>query len=255
MKLSKLSIKTLKDNFYKLSNKTYLTITNGLSGVDQRYYLTLGLKKISYWQDVNIFDTIDNKKELFNMVVEIPETKKLKLELSKDEEYNPIKPDTKKDKNNNIICREYGIEPIFNYGFFPQTYESKQNKYRNLYYGDDDPLDVVEIGGNQNLNPGDIIKVRMIGCFCLIDQGEVDWKVIVVNDKLYNKVNKINYFDNIKKIQEWFRTYKVYEGKKENMLLDNNKIFTVEETIDVIEECRKEYKEYMMKLMNGILRS
>ena len=227
-------------NLYKFQLNFYFTVNNELKDIHQRIYLTQKGKNVSFWHDI---DLCNRNKETFNMVVEIPQKTKLKLEMCKEELFNPIKPDTKKDKNGNIICREYGIEPIFNYGFLPQTYENTNRKYRNLYQGDGDPLDVVEIGGIQNFQPGDIVQVKVLGCFCLIDQGEVDWKILAINKFLYNKDkhNRYSLAEILLKIQEWFRSYKVFEGKKENILLDNNKIFSNEETHAIIDECHKDY--------------
>ena len=42
--------------------------------------------------------------------------------------------------------------------------------------GDNDPLDVVEIGTTQ-LTPGAVVKVKVLGVFAMIDDGETDWKV------------------------------------------------------------------------------
>lgn len=30
---------------------------------------------------------------------------------------------------------------------------------------------------------GDIFKAKVLGCLCLIDQGEVDWKLLTINSK------------------------------------------------------------------------
>ena len=49
------------------------------------------------------------------------------------------------------------------------------------YKGDNDPLDVVEIG-NSKFGTGAVVQVRVLGALCLIDQGELDWKILVVNN-------------------------------------------------------------------------
>ena len=69
------------------------------------------------------------------------------MELATTEEYNPIKQDTKKDKlTGEHKLREYGIKPCFNYGFIPQTWENNRHLDAETgCYGDNDPLDVVEM--------------------------------------------------------------------------------------------------------------
>ena len=42
--------------------------------------------------------------------------------------------------------------------------------------GDNDPLDVVEIGGKAHAT-GEIVRVKPLGVYAMIDDGELDWKV------------------------------------------------------------------------------
>lgn len=42
--------------------------------------------------------------------------------------------------------------------------------------GDNDPLDVCEIGLRQ-ISTGEVRQVKVLGILCLIDDGEADWKV------------------------------------------------------------------------------
>jgi inorganic pyrophosphatase len=49
-----------------------------------------------------------------------------------------------------------------------------------LIQGDDDPIDVCDLStGKKNI--GDVYRGKILGCFCLIDQGELDWKILVVD--------------------------------------------------------------------------
>ena len=45
--------------------------------------------------------------------------------------------------------------------------------------GDNDPVDVVEIGAKQHKSGG-VYKVKPVGVLAMIDDGELDWKVIVI---------------------------------------------------------------------------
>lgn len=46
--------------------------------------------------------------------------------------------------------------------------------------GDDDPLDVVELG-TREYAIGDVVRVKVLGAMCLLDQKEIDWKVLCIN--------------------------------------------------------------------------
>ena len=46
-----------------------------------------------------------------------------------------------------------------------------------MYY---DPLDVLDVSGTVR-KFGEIFQGKVLGSFCLIDQGEIDWKVILVD--------------------------------------------------------------------------
>ena len=55
--------------------------------------------------------------------------------------------------------------------------------------GDNDPLDVCEIGTTLHA-AGSIIPVKIVGVLGLIDEGETDWKLIGIDirDKLASQV-------------------------------------------------------------------
>ncbi|XP_015436019.1 PREDICTED: inorganic pyrophosphatase-like [Dufourea novaeangliae] len=51
--------------------------------------------------------------------------------------------------------------------------------------GDNDPIDVLEVG-YRVAKRGEVLKVKVLGAVALIDEGETDWKIIVIdiNDPL-----------------------------------------------------------------------
>jgi inorganic pyrophosphatase len=49
-----------------------------------------------------------------------------------------------------------------------------------LIKGDDDPIDIVDLSSKER-KILDVIRVKVLGCFCLIDEGELDWKVLVMD--------------------------------------------------------------------------
>ena len=108
-------------------------------------------KMISPWHDISL-----RSGEYFNFVNEIPKFTKAKFEIATKEKLNPISQDKKNGK-----LRDY-CGPIFwNYGAFPQTWEDP-----NIIHpicqckGDNDPLDVVEIG-SKALETGTVHEVNL----------------------------------------------------------------------------------------------
>ena len=45
--------------------------------------------------------------------------------------------------------------------------------------GDNDPVDVVEIGSEQ-CERGGVYKVKPLGAYAMIDDGELDWKIVCI---------------------------------------------------------------------------
>jgi inorganic pyrophosphatase len=88
--------------------------------------------------------------------------------------------------------------------------------------GDNDPLDVCEIGELVGYS-GQVKQVKVLGVMALLDEGETDWKVIVidVNDPLAPKLNDVEDVERhlpglLRATNEWFRIYKIPDGKPEN---------------------------------------
>lgn len=59
--------------------------------------------------------------------------------------------------------------------------------------GDNDPVDVVEIGSEQ-LASGSVYKVKVLGAYAMIDEGELDWKIIAIraDDPMARHLNDID---------------------------------------------------------------
>lgn len=57
--------------------------------------------------------------------------------------------------------------------------------------GDNDPIDVVEIGSRAHAT-GDVIRVKILGAFAMIDEGETDWKIVCIDieDELAASLSK-----------------------------------------------------------------
>ena len=92
-----------------------------------------------------------------------------KYEVATKEEGNPIKQDEKKGK-----ARLYHGPIFWNYGCLPQTWEDPNHKGDEAVggaFGDDDPLDVVEIGA-ASLEMGSVTPVKPLGVLSMIDDGK-----------------------------------------------------------------------------------
>ena len=137
-------------------------------------------KPLSFWHSIpRKFEGTSEYQ--YNCVVEIPHNRLAKLEMSKEITSNPIVQDKKKHPiTGEKVDRYYYIFPPFTYGFIPQTFESpKPDAAVNNLLGDSDPIDVVEVSGWQTA-PGDVIQVNVFGCLPLVDQGEIDYKILAI---------------------------------------------------------------------------
>jgi len=164
---------------------------------------------------------------VYNAVIEIPRNTRRKLEITKSEDWNPIKQDVKAGKLRTV---EYGDGYMWNYGAFPQTWEDPTYKHPETdALGDKDPLDVCEIGSGV-ATVGEVKQVKVLGVLALIDEGETDWKILAIdiNDPLADQLNDLDDIERLKpgyleQTYIWFRDYKLptvnkfaFEGKPKN---------------------------------------
>ena len=211
------------------------TSTGELGSLEYRFSYHQNGQPISPWHDIPLKS---ESGEYFNMITEIPKFEKRKMEISTKEKYNPIAQDIKKG-----CPREYHGPIFWNYGCLPQTWEDPRLKHHALgAFGDNDPIDVVEIG-SKVLPVGSITKVKVLGAFAMIDDGELDWKVLVlsVDDKMADELNDIGDVDRkcpgvISGIREWFRWYKSPDGKPLNSFGFNERCLDKKAAEDIIME-------------------
>lgn len=192
---------------------------------------------ISPWHDIPLMAEDGS----YNMVVEIPKMTKAKMEVATKEESNPIAQDMKKGK-----LRDYHGPIFWNYGCLPQTWENPNEKHPELgCFGDDDPIDVVEIGSTA-LSMGSVVEVKPLGVLAMIDDGELDWKVLAIakDDPLAAEYNDIDDVPEAVKsgIREWFRWYKTPDDKPLNGFGFDEKYLDVAETKKVIDETHEAWK-------------
>ncbi|CAK9217408.1 unnamed protein product [Sphagnum jensenii] len=191
-------------------------------------------RTISPWHDIPLRSSSgeDGDGTLLNFVVEIPKRTKAKMEVATEEQpYTPIKQDTKNGKLRyypqihccaQLFFSRYNIN--WNYGLLPQTWEDPTHSNPDIEntYGDNDPVDIVEIGERQ-AEVGEVLKVKPLGIFAMIDEGELDWKVVAisVDDQKAYLVDDIDdveiYFPGtLTAIHDWFQDYKVPDGSPPN---------------------------------------
>jgi len=199
---------------------------------------------VSPFHDIPLY--ADQSRSIFNMVVEIPRWSNAKMEISKEEVLNPIKQDTKNGKlryvRNCFPHKGY----LWNYGAFPQTWEDPDSVHNETKAkGDNDPLDVCEIGELVG-KPGEVKQVKVLGVMALLDEGETDWKVIVidVNDPLASRLNDVEDIERhlpglLRATNEWFRIYKIPDGKPENQFAFSGEAKNRKYALEVIKECHE----------------
>jgi len=88
----------------------------------------------------------------------------------------------------------------------------------------------------------------------LLDEEETDWKVIVidVNDPLAPKLNDIEDVERhlpglLRATNEWFRIYKIPDGKPENQFAFSGECKNKKYAMDVVRECAEAWE----KLITG----
>ena len=166
---------------------------------------------VSAWHDIPLYA----KDGTLNFFCEIPANTTAKFETQTEEPGNPIAQDEKDGKP-----RDYPYPIDWNYGMLPQTWEDPEKISEELggVGGDNDPTDVVEIGSDP-CKIGQVYQVKPVCAFAMIDDGEVDWKVVVIPAD-NPKASKISdaagaekeFPGELNAIYEWFRDYKIPSG-------------------------------------------
>ena len=196
---------------------------------------------------VHVDPATDRPTPYLNFVCEIPKFTRKKYEIATDEVGNFIKQDEKKG-----VLREFKKGDIFfNYGCLPRTWEDPTFVHPDAEgcRGDNDPVDVCEIG-SRIIGTGEIRPVKVLGVLCMIDEGEADWKVVTIDaeDKWAPFLNDV---DDVEKllpgtlsaIREWFRTYKIPDGKPPNVFGLDEKFMDKHYALEIIKECNHAWKD------------
>ncbi|KAG8435138.1 hypothetical protein GDO86_013187 [Hymenochirus boettgeri] len=207
---------------------------------------------ISPFHDIPLY--ADEAKGLFNMIVEVPRWTNAKMEIATKDPLNPIKQDVKKGKLRYVANVFPHKGYIWNYGALPQTWENPSHIDENTGFGgDNDPIDVCDIG-SKVCERGEVIKVKILGTLALIDEGETDWKIIAINADdpdacHYNDIEDVrrlkpNYLEST---VDWFRIYKVPDGKPENQFAFNAEYKNKDFAINIIKSTHDHWKALVTK--------
>lgn len=139
---------------------------------------------------LNEYPQGENAEEL-NAVIEIPQGSSVKYEM---------------DENGKILADRFQSMPVVypaNYGALPQTEG-----------GDGDPLDVL-VYTREPLVSGSVVAVRPVGVLKMMDDGEVDDKIIAVPvsdvDPTYDDVKSVEDLPEMERnrLEQFFRVYKI----------------------------------------------
>ena len=210
------------------------------------YFHTSSGEAASPWHDVPLCpDGFKESEGVLSFVNEIPRYTTAKMEIDTKATQNPIVQDRKNGK-----LRHYHGPLYWNYGCIAQTWEDPNvhgDDNVGGAGGDNDPLDVVEIGST-TIEMGAVVPVRPLGALSMIDDGELDWKLIClrVDDPLSASLHDIHDVENllpgtVSGIREWFRWYKTPDGKPINAFGHGEQALGVSETMHVVKETHAQW--------------
>ncbi|KAH7627236.1 inorganic pyrophosphatase [Sordaria sp. MPI-SDFR-AT-0083] len=201
-------------------------------------------------------------QKIYNMIVEIPRWTQAKFEISRSLPLNPITQDTLSSSpskprfvHNLFPYKGY----IWNYGALPQTWESPHYRHPDTggAKGDNDPIDACEIG-SRIAYTGEVKRVKVLGILGLIDEGETDWKVLVVDvrDELAERLEDIWEVKRecpglLEATRDWFRWYGVPEGRKANKYAMEGRWMDRKYAEGVIKECGGFWRELVKGKVKG----
>lgn len=107
---------------------------------------------------------------------------------------------------------------------------------------DGDPLDILVITSEPTV-PGCIVPARVLGYLATMDRGKEDYKLIAVADcdPRYDNVKKLEDLPPflLDEISNFFQNYKVLQ----NMQVDVWGYFSLDATMQIIEQCKERYRE------------
>lgn len=114
-------------------------------------------------------------------------------------------------------------------------------------------VDVVEIGERQG-KTGNILKVKPLAALAMIDEGELDWKIVAISlddprASLLNDVDDVekHFPGTLTAIRNWLRDYKIPDGKPPNKFGLGNKAANKDYALKVITEANESWIKLMKR--------
>ncbi len=173
------------------------------------------------WHDIDIKRITPRE---FVACIEIPKGSQCKYELDKE-------------SGMLILDRVLSTSTMYpaNYGFIPKTYAD-----------DNDPLDVLVLC-KETIAPMTLVKCYPIGVMIMIDNGQLDEKIIAIAEKdmMWNSYHNLDDLPPhyINEVKNFFEVYKMLEGKYTYI----DKTLGREDAYRIIEEAIWKYKEKFEK--------
>ena len=174
--------------------------------------------KLNYWHDIPTAEK--DIEDSAYAIIEIPQGSSCKFEY--DKEYGIIRLDRVLFTSTHYPA---------NYGFIPRTLAS-----------DDDPLDIL-VFCKEKMEPGVLMRARILGVAIMVDGADLDEKIIAVSadDPSYKGVDSVDKLAPhlVDEMAHFFDVYKELEGKKTKVL----KVKGRKEALEVIRKCVEEYNK------------
>jgi inorganic pyrophosphatase len=175
--------------------------------------------------------------------IEIVPTDTVKYEMDKETGYLMV---DRPQKFSNIVPSLYG--------FIPQTFcgdqlaeYTKKRIGRDHLVGDGDPLDICVLT-EKTINHGDLIlKAKPIGGFRMIDNDEVDDKLIAVlkDDPIYSAWQDVSECPQkvMDRLRHYFLTYKEIPGVEEPSKVEITHLYGRDEAMEIIKLSQQDYQD------------
>lgn len=149
------------------------------------------------------------------------------------------------DYNKYEYNHEFGVLELDRvlYGpmFYPVNYCDVPGTWNS---GDNDPLDAI-LFSSKSIVPGALVKGRVIGALEMIDNGEVDHKIVCVNakDPRFDHVEKIEDLTPYqrKDVTTFFELYKIPQTGRDSVKV--GKFMNKSEASEFIQACIRSYGE------------